>query len=141
MEKYNQIIEYIKKYNQLPKEKIKLTVSNKEEYESLKSLGTWKSNQIQNAKINFITVLEDIDISKLSSSEKEKHEKKLEKYNSDSKKDTEILLKDYSKLNKKDVIQYDKIKLKIDKQKEERYESSEKLRLWNEIKEKYPKLF
>jgi superfamily II DNA or RNA helicase len=141
LEKYNQMVEYIEKYNQLPKEKIKLTENNKEEYESLKSLGTWKSNQIQNVKINFVTVLEDIDISKLSSSEKEKHQKKLEKYLSESIKDNEILLKDYSKLNKKDVIQYDKIKLKIDKQKEERYESSEKLRLWNEIKEKYPKLF
>jgi len=48
-------------------------------------------------------------------------------------------------LNKKDKLQYDKIKLKVDERnknvEEERNESSEKLRLWNEMKDRFPKLF
>ena len=95
--------------------------------------------------VNFSTVIPDIDSSKLSESEKEKHQKRLDKYNIEVSNDNEILSKDYSKLNKKDKLQYDKIKLKVDERnknfEEERNESSEKLRLWNKIKDRFPKLF
>ena len=146
MDKYEQFAEYIEKYKQLPKEKLKITdISKSEDYESLKSLGIWKSNQVQNSKINFITVIPDIDITKLSLSEKEKHQKRLDKYNEEVNSDKVFLSKDYSKLNKKDKLQYDKIKLKVHERnklfEEERNESLEKLRLWSEIKDKFPKLF
>ena len=147
-DKYEEFVQYIEKNNQLPKEKFKNPdndESKKEIYESLKSLGVWKSNQVQYSKINFSTVIPDIDISKLSPSEKEKHQKRLDKYNTEIQSDNEILLKNYSVLNKKDKLQYDKIKLKVDERnknfEEERNESSEKLRLWNEIKDRFPKLF
>jgi len=148
LDKYQQFVDYIEKNNQLPKEKFKNPdndESKKEIYESLKSLGVWISNQVQYSKINFSTVIPDIDISKLSPSEKEKHQKRLDKYNIEIKSDNEILSKNYSELNKKDKLQYDKIKLKVDERnknvEEERNESSEKLRLWNEIKDRFPKLF
>ena len=149
MDKYEQFVQYIEKNNQLPKEKLKvpdnIDESKREEYESLKSLGVWKSNQVQNAKVNFSTVIPDIDSSKLSESEREKHEKRLEKYNIEVNNDNELLSKDYSKLTKKDKLQYDKTKLKVDERnknfKEDRNESSEKLKLWNEIKNRFPKLF
>jgi len=148
MDKYEQFVQYIEKNNQLPKEKFKNPdndESKKEIYESLKSLGVWKSNQVQYSKINFSTVIPDIDISKLSPSEKEKHQKRLDKYNIEIQSDNEILSKNYSELNKKDKLQYDKIKLKVDERnknvEEERNESSEKLRLWNEMKDRFPKLF
>jgi len=147
--KYDQFIEYIEKNNQLPKEKIKIddniSSSKREELESLKSLGIWKSNLIQNAKINFVTHIEDFDISKMSSVEKEKHEIKLKKYHEDIEKDNNILSKDYSKLSKKDKTLYDKVNIKVDERnkriKEEKFETSEKLRLLNEVKIRFPKLF
>jgi hypothetical protein len=117
MDKYEQFVEYIEKHKQLPKEKIlipkNIDESKREEYELLKSLGIWKSTQVQNAKVNFSTIIPDIDSTKLSESEKEKHQKRLEKYNIEVINDNEILSKDYSKLNKKDKLQYDKIKLKV----------------------------
>ena len=151
IDKYNQFVEYIEKNNKLPFEKVPRTIdkstyeANKSEYDFIVSLGVWKSNQIQKSKINFSTVITDIDFSKLSSSEKGKHEKRLEKYNIELEKDNEILSQDYSKLNKKDKLQYDKIKLKVHSMnkliEDERIESLQKLKLWNEIKEKFPKLF
>jgi len=147
--KYEQFVEYIEKNNQLPKEKFKIpeniVESKREEYELLKYLGVWKSNQVQNAKVNFSTVIPDIDSSKLSESERGKHEKRLEKYIIEVSNDNELLSKDYLKLTKKDKLQYDKTKLKVDERnnnfEEERNESSEKLKLWNEIKDRFPKLF
>ena len=139
MDKYEQFVQYIEKNNELPKEKFKIpdniNESKREECESLKSLGVWKSNQVQDLKINFSTVISDIDSSKLSSLEKEKHQKRLDKYNIELSNDNEILSKDYSKLTKKDKLQYDKIKTKVNERNknfdEERNESSEKLRLLN----------
>lgn len=149
LENYENFLDYIKKNNCLPREKIKIPLNidiyKKRELEDEKRLGIWKSNNIQNAKINFATVLEDIDISKLTDSEKEKHLQRLEKYNSDYEKNNLIISKDYSKLNKKDKIVYDKISEKIKNQniiiEQERFEASEKLRLWNDIKTQFPKLF
>ena len=53
----------------------------------------------------------------------------------------ELEVNEQKKITYKIALENQGMKEKIDKQKEERYESSEKLRLWNEIKEKYPKLF
>lgn len=131
IDKYEEFVKFIEKNNRLPREKV----------ESEKNLGIWKSNTLQNAKINFATFIPDIDISKLSESETKKHEKRLEKYNLELIKDNEILSKDYSKLNKKDKIQYDKIKEKMNNNENERAESLQKLHLWNEIKTRFPKLF
>lgn len=149
IDKYNQLIKYIESNNQLPKEKIKvddnLSSSKREEQESLKSLGVWKSNMIQNAKINFVTHIEDFDISIMTSTEREKHELKLKKYKEDIEKDNNILSKDYTKLIKKDKTLFDKVKIKVDERnkriKEERFETNEKLRLLNEVKTRFPKLF
>ena len=115
IEKYEELIQYIIENKSLPKEKIKIstniTEDKRKELEFLKSLGIWKSNAVQNAKIDFNTNIEDIDISKLSDSEKEKHIVRLKKYNDEKNHDNEILSKDYSKLNKKEKNQYDKIKV------------------------------
>jgi hypothetical protein len=81
----------------------------------------------------------------MSSVEKEKHEIKLKKYQEDMEKDNNILLKDYFKLSKKDKTLYDKVNIKVDERnkriQEERFETSEKLRLWNEVKIRFPELF
>jgi len=85
IDKYDQMIEYIEKHKQLPKEKVKvpdgISSTQQEEFERLKSLGVWKSNCVKNAKTNF------------------------------------------------------------EGKSESSSESIEKLRLWNEAKSKYPKLF
>jgi len=149
IEKYDQCLEYICKNNELPKERIDtkgiLDETKLKEKESLKSLGIWKSNTVQNAKTNFVTYILDIDYSNYSVKDKEEHIKKLEKYNALIDKDNEILLKEYSKLSKKDKTLYDKTKLRVEdrnkKIEEERFESSEKLRLWNDLKIRFPKLF
>ena len=149
LENYEDFLDYIKEKNSLPREKIKILTNideyKKRELEDEKRLGVWKSNTIQNSKINFVTVVNDIDISKLTESEKEKHLKRLEKYNSDYEKNNLIISQDYSKLNKKDKLVYDKISEKIKNQniiiEQERFETSEKLRLWNDIKIQFPKLF
>ena len=149
LENYEDFLDYIKENNSLPREKIKILTNideyKKRELEDEKRLGVWKSNTIQNSKINFVTVVNDIDISKLTDSEKEKHLKRLEKYNSDYEKNNLIISQDYSKLNKKDKLVYDKISEKIKNQniiiEKERFETSEKLRLWNDIKNQFPKLF
>jgi superfamily II DNA or RNA helicase len=149
LENYEDFLDYIKANNSLPREKIKISTNidelKKRELEDEKRLGVWKSNTIQNSKINFATVLEDIDISKLTDSEKEKHLQRLEKYNNDYEKNNLIISQDYSKLNKKDKIVYDKISEKIKNQniiiEQERFETFEKLRLWNDIKTQFPKLF
>jgi hypothetical protein len=56
-----------------------------------------------------------------------------------------FISQDYSKLNKKDKLIYDKIAEKIKNQyiliEQERFETAEKLRLWNDIKSQFPKLF
>ena len=139
IEKYEQLIEFIKKYNRLPKEKPK--TDDKE----LKSLGIWKSNLIQDAKRDFKIYIEDIDPNKLSASEKEKYNKKLEKFLLEKTHNSQILSQDSKKLNKKDKLQYDKILKKVSesnkKMEEERFESSEKLRLWNELKQQFTALF
>lgn len=147
--KYEEYVEYIEKYNQLPKEKIiipsNIDPKKLKELELFKSLGIWKSNTVQNARIDFVTHIKDIDFSKLTETEKEKYKKRLDKYNDDLSKDNLILSKDYSILNKKDKLQYDKVKLKIDEQnkmiEEERLETSERFKLWNNLKIKFPKLF
>jgi len=139
IEKYEQLIEFIKKYNGLPKEKPKT------DDQELKSLGIWKSNLIQDARRDFKIYIEDIDPNKLSFSEKEKFNKKLEKFLYEKNHNSQILVQDYQKLNKKEKLQYEKIQKKVDesnkKMVEERYESSEKLRLWNELKKQFPTLF
>jgi hypothetical protein len=149
LENYEDFLDYIKENNSLPREKIKILTNideyKKRELENEKRLGVWKSNTIQNSKINFATFVNDIDISKLTESEKEKHLKRLEKYNNDYEKNNLIILQDYSKLNKKDKLVYDKISEKIKNKniiiEQERFETSEKLRLWNDIKTQFPKLF
>ena len=123
----------------MPKEKPK--TDDKE----LKSLGIWKSNLIQDAKRDFKIYIEDIDPNKLSASEKEKYNKKLEKFLLEKTHNSQILSQDSKKLNKKDKLQYDKILKKVSesnkKMEEERFESSEKLRLWNELKQQFTALF
>jgi len=149
IEKYNQCIQYISENNKLPKEKIDikgiLNDTKRKEQETLKSLGIWKSNAVQNAKSNFVTYILDIDYSNYSIIDKEDHIKKLEKYKSLIEKDNEILCKEYSKLNKKDKTLYDKTKLRVDERnkniEEERFESSEKLKLWSDLKIRFPNLF
>jgi superfamily II DNA or RNA helicase len=149
IEKYDQCIKYIEKNNQLPREKIDIkNISDekeRKEKESLKSLGTWKSNVIQNAKTNFVTYILDIDYTNYSIKDKGEHIKKLEKYKLLIDKDNEILAKEYSKLGKKDKSLYDKTKIRVEERnikiEEERYETSEKLRLWNDLKNKFPNLF
>ena len=149
IEKYEQCINYIEKFKHFPKEKIDMKNISDEndlkEKESLKSLGIWKSNAIQNAKTNFVTYILDIDFSKYSLIDKEDHIKKLEKYKSLIEKDNEILGKDYSKLNKKDKTLYDKTKIRVEERnkkiEDERFETSEKLRLWNDLKIRFPALF
>lgn len=58
LDKYQQMIDYIEKHNQLPKEKIKvpdgISPSQKDEFERLKSLGVWKSNAVKNSKTDFM---------------------------------------------------------------------------------------
>jgi hypothetical protein len=149
LENYEEFLDYIRENNSLPREKIKIPSNASEviknNYELEKKLGIWKSNTIQNARINFATVITDIDINKLTESEKEKHLIKLEKYNSEYEKNNLIISQDYSKLNKKDKLIYDKISEKIKNQniiiEKERFETSEKLFLWNDLKAQFPKLF
>jgi hypothetical protein len=149
IDKYEQCIKYIEKNNHLPKEKVdvKELLDEKimKEQESLKSLGIWKSNAVQNAKLNFVTFILDIDYSNFSLKDKNQHLLKLEKYNLLINKDNEILNADYTKLNKKDKTLYDKTKLRVEERnikiEQERFESSEKNRLWNDLKIRFPNLF
>ena len=149
IEKYNEFVQYIDNNKSLPKEKVNIKDmkdgSEKDELLKSKSLAIWKSNNVQWAKINFSTVIPDIDSSKLTETEKEKHLKRLEKFNEEKEKMDKILSKSIDKLNAKDKKEYLKMKEKLDEQnkrfEEERYEASEKNRLWNEIKNKYQILF
>ena len=148
--KYNEFVEYIEKKKSLPKERVKIDNNmtdgpEKDELLRLKSLGIWKSNNIQYAKINFSTVIPDINPSKLTETEKEKFKVRLAKFNEEKDKMDKVLSKVFDKLNAKEKKEYLKMKERFDEQKkrfeEERYEASEKNRLWNEIKNKYPILF
>ena len=149
LEKYEEFVDYIKEHNFLPREKITISKdideNKRKELELEKSLGIWKSNTVQNARINFATVVDDIDISKLTFSEKEKHLIRLEKYNTENEKNQKIISQDYSKLNKKDKLIYDKTLEKINNNniliEKERFETSEKLRLWNDLKTQFPNLY
>ena len=124
---------------------IKHFLLERKELELEKSLGIWKSNTVQNARINFATVVDDIDISKLTFSEKEKHLIRLEKYNTENEKNQKIISQDYSKLNKKDKLIYDKTLEKINNNniliEKERFETAEKLFLWNNVKAQFPNLY
>jgi hypothetical protein len=139
----------MKENNFLPHEKIKIPINIDENKRKIleheKSLGIWKSNNIQNARINFATVVHDIDISKLTFSEKEKHLIRFEKYNIENQKNQKIISQDYSKLNKKDKLIYDKTLEKINNNdiliEKERFETAEKLFLWNDIKSQFPNLY
>jgi superfamily II DNA or RNA helicase len=142
IEKYQEFISFVETNKRLPREKISTTT---EQLVYEKGLATWKSNNVQNAKIDFMTVITDIDISKLSLSDQDKHQKRLGKYNLELEKDQEILSKDYSKLNKTQKSNYDKTREKVDNLnkniQDERYEANEKLRLWNQLKERFNKYF
>ncbi len=147
--KYQQFIAYIDTHKRLPPEKYtsssSSSIKDENELSRLKSLGIWKSNCVQNAKVNFSTVVIDIDPSKLTKTEQTKYETRLKKYQDELTKDNLILSKTYSTLSSKDKKEYDKIKQKrenIEKKfDEERFEANEKNRLWNEAKLKYPSLF
>jgi hypothetical protein len=151
IEKYKQFIEYIEKNNSLPREKVSVPENmplgeERDKQERLKSLGTWKSNCVQDSKVNFSTVISDINPAKLTEIQQEKFNKRLEKFNEDWTKDEKILSKDYSKLStKKEKIEYEKIKLKREEQlkrfEEERFEANEKFQLWNDAKTRFPHLF
>lgn len=97
LEKYEEFLDYIKEHNSLPREKITISKdideNKRKELELEKSLGIWKSNTVQNARINFDTVVDDIDISKLTPTEKEKHLIRLEKYNSENERIKKLFLK------------------------------------------------
>jgi hypothetical protein len=141
--------EYIVKNGKLPLEKIrvdpKLTGPKREEQEIIKSLGIWKSNLIQDLKSEFKTFCMDIDLTKISSTERNKVEKKIEKYQKEDIEIKSILSEDYSKLNKTQRNKYDKIKQKLLERDEEikimRKEASDKLFLFNELKSKFSHLF
>ena len=142
IEKYQEFIAFVEANKRLPREKISTTT---DQLLHEKSLATWKSNNVQNAKIDFVSVITDIDISKLSPSDQDKHQKRLDKYNLELEKDQEILSKDYSKLNTKQKLNYDKTRERVDNRnqsiQDERYETNEKLRLWNELKERFNNFF
>lgn len=151
IEKYKQFIEYIEKNNSLPREKVSVPENmplgeERDKQERLKSIGAWKSNCVQDSKVNFSTVIPDINPAKLTIVQQEKYNKRLEKFNEDWTKDEKILSKDYSKLTtKKDKTEYEKIKLKREEQlkrfEEERFEANEKFQLWNDAKTRFPHLF
>ena len=150
IDKYNQFVEYINTHKKLPHEKVKIPENitdpkERENLEKLKSLGVWKSNNVQNAKVNFATFILDIDSSKLSNTEREKYNKKLLKYNEELEVDKKVLSQNPKSLSKKDKTIYDKILEKSEQKNkqmnDERYEAEQKLIMWNQIKAKYPKLF
>jgi len=151
IEKYKQFIEYIELNNSLPREKVSVPENmpfgqERDTQERLKSLGAWKSNCVQDSKVNFSTVISDINPAKLTIVQQEKYNKRLEKFNEDWTKDEKILSKDYSKLStKKEKTEYEKIKLKREEQlkrfEEERFEANEKFQLWNDAKTRFPHLF
>lgn len=141
--------EYIIKYGKLPPEKVNINPLlkgiDKEIMEKNKALGIWKSNFIQDLKSEFKTFCMDIDLSKISTSEKSKVEKKIDKFKKEDAEIKEVLSHDYSKLNKIQKTKYDKYKQKlIDRDKEielMREESSNKFFLYNELKCKFENLF
>ena len=141
--------EYIIKYGKLPPEKVNINPLlkgiDKEIMEKNKALGIWKSNFIQDLKSEFKTFCMDIDLSKISTSEKSKVEKKIDKFKKEDAEIKEVLSQDYSKLNKIQKTKYDKYKQKlIDRDKEielMREESSNKFFLYNELKCKFENLF
>ena len=143
--KYEQFIDYIKTNKKLPSEKVSTSKINDKDYSMLKSIGCWKSNANQNAKVNFSTVIIDIDPSKLTKIEKDKYEIRLKKYQDELAKDNLILSKTYSKLTPKEKKEFDKIKLKresINKRfDEERKEAEIKNNLWNQAKIQFNSLF
>jgi superfamily II DNA or RNA helicase len=148
-ENLERLDDYIQKYEKLPPEKVKIDDSIKgekrEELEKLKSLGTWKSNFLQDAKTEFKTFCLDIDLTRVSSTEKNKILKQIEKYNTEKEEYKEILSKEYSTLSKTERVKYDKIKDKLVKRDEDikksREEAIEKYALFTSLKIKYPKLF
>ena len=131
IENYENIIDYIEENNSLPLEKPKT------EDENLKALGVWKSNLIKDMKKKFIIHVEDINPDILSLSEKKKYDTKLKTYNESLKKFNSELYKD-NKIDKKVQKSLDNINSKKEK---DRYETSEKVKMWNELKNRFPKLF
>lgn len=148
--KYEQFIDYIHINKKLPSEKviIKDNTEDKKKLEELyrlKSIGCWRSNCVQNAKVNFSTVIIDIEPIRLTKTERDKYEVRLKKYYEELAKDNLILSKTYSELTPKEKKEYDKTKQKrtnINKRfDEERKEAEVKYRLWNEAKMKFSDLF
>jgi superfamily II DNA or RNA helicase len=131
IENYENIIDYIEENNSLPLEKPKT------EDENLKALGVWKSNLIKDMKKKFIIHVEDINPDILSLSEKKKYDTKLKTYNESLKKFNSELIKD-NKIDKKVQKSLDNINSKKEK---DRFETSEKVKMWNELKNRFPKLF
>lgn len=87
-----------------------------EEQESFKALGTWKSNLIQDIKKQFNIFCMDIDVSKLSKTEKKKILTRQQKFEEETLKFNSILEQNYSKLNKTQMKAYNKAKDDFEKE-------------------------
>jgi hypothetical protein len=136
---------YYLKFKKLPPEKFKVNPSatgkDLEEQESFKALGTWKSNLIQDIKKQFNIFCMDIDVSKLSETEKKKILTRQQKFEEETLKFNSILEQNYSKLNKTQMKAYDKAKDDFEKRtlniETMRSESKEKINLFTSFNNKY----